>query len=53
MRRIIVALMLAMVVAAITAGAALAAPKTVDPTTLRPEPPPGAECKQTGRYVIC
>jgi len=53
MRRIIVALMLAMVVAAITAGAAIAAPKTVDPDTLTPPPPPGAECKETGQYVIC
>ena len=52
MRRIIVALMLAMVVAAITAGAALAAPKTVDPNTLTP-PAPNAECKETGQYVIC
>ena len=53
MRRIIVALTLAMVVAAVTAGAAIAAPKTVDPDTLTPPPPPGAECKQTGNYVIC
>ena len=53
MRRIIVALMLAMVVAAITAGAAIAAPKTVDPDTLTPPPPLGAECKETGQYVIC
>ena len=53
MRRIIVALMLAMVVAAVTAGAALAAPRTIDPNTLTPPPPPGAECKQTGNYIIC
>ena len=53
MRRIIVALMLAMVVAAVTAGAALAAPKTIDPNTLTPPPPPGAECKDTGNYIIC
>ena len=55
MRRIIVALMLAMVVAAITAGAAVAAPKTVDPDTLTPTPPPDTHpvCKQTGQYVIC
>lgn len=53
MRRIIVAIMLAMVVAAITAGTALAAPRTIDPNTLTPPPPPGAECKQTGNYIIC
>jgi hypothetical protein len=35
-RRIIVALMLAMVVAAVTAGAALAAPRTIDPNTQTP-----------------
>jgi hypothetical protein len=52
-RRIIVSLMLALVVAAITGGAALAALETVDPNTLTPPPPPGAECKQTGNYVIC
>lgn len=53
MRRIIVALMLAIVAAAITAGAALAAPRTIDPNTLTPPPPPGAECKDTGNYIIC
>jgi hypothetical protein len=53
MRRIIVALMLAMVGAAVTAGAALAAPKTIEPNTLTPPPPPGAECKDTGNYIIC
>jgi hypothetical protein len=53
MRRIIVALMLAMVGAAVTAGAALAAPRTIDPNTLTPPPPPGAECNQTGNYIIC
>ena len=53
MRRIIMALMLAMVVAAVTAGAALAAPRTIDPNTLTPPPPPGAECKDTGNYIIC
>jgi hypothetical protein len=34
-------------------GAALAAPQSVDPDTLTPPPPPGAECTQTGNYVIC
>ena len=34
-------------------GAALAVPKSVDPDTLTPPPPPGAECKDTGNYVIC
>ncbi len=53
MKRIIVALVLAMVLAAITGGAALAAPNSVDPDTLTPPPPPGAECKDTGNYIIC
>ncbi len=53
MKRIIVALVLAMVLAAITGGAALAATNSVDPDTLTPPPPPGAECKQTGNYIIC
>jgi len=53
MKRIIVALVVAMVLAAITGGAALAAPNSVDPDTLTPPPPPGAECKGTGTYVIC
>ncbi len=55
MRRIIVALMLAMVVAAVTAGAALAAPRTIDPNTLTPPPSEGvvAECKETGNFIIC
>ena len=34
-------------------GAALAAPKSVDPDTLTPPPPPGAECKDTGNFIIC
>src|SRR5215212_7170140 len=53
MKRIIVALVVAMVLAAITGGAALAAPNSVDPDTLTPPPPPGAECTQTGNYIIC
>jgi hypothetical protein len=53
MRRTIVAIMLAIVAAAVTAGTALAAPKTIEPNTLTPPPPPGAECKQTGNYIIC
>jgi hypothetical protein len=53
MKRIIVALLLAMVVATITAGAAMAAPTNIDPDTLIPAPPPGAECKDTGNYIIC
>src|SRR5215217_5001317 len=46
-------LMLALILAAIAADTASAAPRTVDPDTLTPPPPPGAECKQTGNYVIC
>jgi hypothetical protein len=42
-----------MVVGAVTGGAALAAPQSVDPDTLTPPPPPGAECTQTGNYIIC
>ena len=53
MKRIIVALVLAMVLAAITGGAALAAPNSVDPDTLTPPPPPGAECKDTGNFILC
>src|ERR687890_349647 len=34
-------------------GAALAAPKSVDPETLTPPPPPGAECKDTGNFILC
>ena len=52
MRRIIMSLMLASVVAAITAGAALAG-QGVDPSTLKPPPPAGAVCQETGQYVIC
>src|SRR5829696_10088160 len=44
---------LALILAAITAGTASAAPTTVDPDTLTPPPPPGAECKDTGNYIIC
>ena len=53
MKRIIVALMLAMVVATITAGAAMAAPTNIDPDTLTPPPPEGALCYASGKYVIC
>jgi len=48
--------MLALVVAAITGGTALAdPPRVVDPNTLTPPPPEGvvAECKETGNYIIC
>jgi hypothetical protein len=40
-------------VVALAAFPASAAPSTVDPDTLTPVPPPGAECKDTGNYVIC
>ena len=52
MRRIIMSLMLALVVAAITGGAALAG-QSVDPSTLTSPPPAGAVCQETGQYVIC
>jgi len=53
MKRIIVALLLAMVVATITAGAAMAAPTNIDPDTLTPPPPEGALCYGNGQYIIC
>jgi len=37
----------------VASGVALAAPRTVEPDTLTPPPPPGAECKQTGNFLIC
>jgi hypothetical protein len=40
-------------VMALAAFPASAAPKSVDPDTLTPPPPPGAECQQTGTYIIC
>jgi hypothetical protein len=45
MKRIIVALLLAMVVATITAGAAMAAPTNIDPDTLIPAPPRAPSAK--------
>src|SRR5215208_3680057 len=53
LRRTLVVCVLALILAAIAAGTASAAPTSVDPDTLTPPPPPGAECKQTGKYVIC
>jgi hypothetical protein len=52
MRRIVFALMLALVMAAITGAPALAGP-IVDPGTLTPQPPDGAVCQDDGQYVIC
>jgi hypothetical protein len=40
-------------VMALAAFPASAAPKSVHPDTLTPPPPPGAQCKDTGTYVIC
>jgi len=53
LRRTLMVCVLALILAAITAGTASAAPTTVDPDTLTPPPPPGAECKDTGNYIIC
>ena len=50
LQRTLVVCVLALILAA---GTASAAPTSVDPDTLTPPPPPGAECKQTGQYVIC
>jgi hypothetical protein len=35
------------------APSAFAGTPTVDPSTLQPEPPPGASCRLDGRFVIC
>jgi hypothetical protein len=40
-------------VVALAALPASAAPRSVDPDTLTPPPPPGAECQDTGNYIIC
>ena len=53
LRRTLMVCVLALVLAAMWAGTASAAPRTVDPDTLIPAPPPGAECKDTGNYTIC
>jgi hypothetical protein len=53
LRRTLMLCMLALILAAIAAGTASAAPTTVDPDTLTPPPPPGAECKATGNYILC
>jgi len=53
LRRTLMVCVLALILAAIAAGTASAAPRTVDPDTLTPAPPPGAECKDTGNYIIC
>jgi hypothetical protein len=55
LRRTLMLCMLALILAAMWAGTATAAPKTVDPNTLTPAPDEGvvAECKETGNYIIC
>ena len=47
-----VALLAAGMLAA-AAPSTFAGPPTVDPSTLQPEPPPGASCRLDGRFVIC
>jgi hypothetical protein len=46
------AIVLGVLVSVAGAASALAGP-SVDPTTLTPQPPPGAVCKADGRQVIC
>jgi len=54
LRRTLMVCVLALLLAATWAGTASAAPQgSVDPDTLTPPPPPGAQCKDTGKYVIC
>ena len=55
LRRILLVCGLALILAAMWAGTASAAPKTVDPNTLTPPPGEGvvAECKETGNFIIC
>ena len=38
---------------ALAVPAVASAGQPVDPSTLTPEPPPGAECRATGNGVIC
>ena len=45
--------MLATGVLLVAAPGAFAGTPTVDPSTLQPEPPPGASCRLDGRFVIC
>jgi hypothetical protein len=51
-RRIFVGLLAAGTLAAV-APSAFAGPPTVDPSTLQPEPPPGATCRLNGAAVKC
>jgi hypothetical protein len=52
MRTSLIGVALAGVMAA-TATGAFAGTPTVDPSTLQPQPPPGATCRLDGRFVIC
>jgi len=52
MRTSLIGVALAGVIAA-TATSAFAGTPTVDPSTLQPQPPPGATCRLDGRFVIC
>lgn len=51
-RRTLLALVAAGLLGA-AAPSAFAGTPTVDPSTLQPEPPPGASCRLDGRFVIC
>src|SRR5919112_3890652 len=54
LRRTLLVCVLALVLAAMWAGTASAAPKnSVDPATIDPNLPPDAQCKQSGAQVIC
>jgi hypothetical protein len=51
-RVLALAVTLALVGSLVVAAQASAGP-TIDPSTLTPPPPPGAECRLDGRWIIC
>jgi hypothetical protein len=53
MRRLVRVSVFALAVLALMPPVAGAGTPNVDPSTLQPEPPPGASCRLDGRFVIC